>query len=185
MGPGAGTGIQLYPPWQMLMQSYFQDLMDRLFLRLRPPNRTKQVGALPYAIVDDRVAFLLVTSRRTGRWIYPKGSLIPGKTPWQSAAQEAFEEAGVEGIVEDVPIGTYRTIKKGGLARQIVEVDLYPLRVTQQHEEWAEKGKRHRHWVLVREARRLLNDPALGDLTLKLSRHLLAKHQRGMARISQ
>ena len=35
----------------------------------------RQSGALPYAIVNDRVVFLLVTSRRTGRWIFPKGSI--------------------------------------------------------------------------------------------------------------
>lgn len=167
------------------MQNVLQYVADWLAIRLRSPDRRRQVGALPYAVIDGRVTFLLITSRRTGRWIYPKGSLIEGKTAWQSAAQEALEEAGVEGVVEDVPIGTYRTVKKGGLARHVVEVDLYPLRVTHQHDDWPEKSKRHRHWVLLREARRLLDDSVLEDLTVKLSRHVQASSQRGMARISK
>ena len=168
------------------MKHPLQYLVDWLTLRFRSPGEIKQVAALPYAVVDDRVTFLLVTSRRTGRWIYPKGSLIAGMTPWETAAQEALEEAGVEGVVESRPIGTYRTIKKSGLARRVVEVELYPLRVTRQHERWPERGSRHRHWVLIREARRLLDDPTLGDLTLKLSRRLIgAAPQRGIARMKK
>jgi 8-oxo-dGTP pyrophosphatase MutT (NUDIX family) len=155
------------------MQSYPQYFLDRLYLRLRTPHATRQVAALPYKVIEGRVAFLLVTSRRSGRWIFPKGSPIEGLQPWEAAAQEALEEAGVEGEMETRPLGTYRTIKKGGIRRLVVEVDLYPMRVTTQHAEWPEKGSRHRHWVLLPEAKRLLNDPVVADLTVKLSRRLL------------
>lgn len=165
------------------MLNPFQYLADWLTLRLRPPDRMRQVAALPYALVDGRVTFLLVTSRRTGRWIYPKGSMIEGRTAAESAAQEAYEEAGVEGVIAEEPIGTYRTIKKGGLARHVVEVDLYPLLVTRQLDSWPEMDRRHRHWVAIREARRLLNDPMLNELTAKLNRQLVGTPQRGMARM--
>ena len=165
------------------MQNFAQYLLDRAFLRWRNPNKVKQVGALPYAVVEGRPVFLLVTSRRSGRWIVPNGSLIPGQSAAQSAATEALEEAGVEGIVDETPIGSYRTIKKGGMARQVVEVDLYPLRVTQQHDTWAEKDNRHRHWVLLREAKRLLTDPELADLVTEWSRRLMAENQPATKRI--
>lgn len=163
------------------MQSITQRLLDRVLLRVLSPDPVRQVAALPYAVVSGRVAFLLVTSRRSGRWIFPKGSVIEGLTAWQSAQQEAFEEAGVEGEIETSPIGSYRTIKKGSLPRKVVEVDLYPLRVTYQHDTWDEQGKRHRHWVLLREAMRLLHDPVMADLATKLSQRVLPSAQRWRA----
>ncbi len=155
------------------MRSYSQYILDRIFLRVRTPDLTRQVAALPYAVLDGRVAFLLITSRRSGRWIFPKGSVIEGKTPWESAQQEALEEGGVEGEIDSTPIGTYRTIKKGSIARKVVEVDLYPMRVTHQHETWPEQANRQRHWVLLREAKRLLHDPVLAGLATELSRRVL------------
>jgi 8-oxo-dGTP pyrophosphatase MutT (NUDIX family) len=158
-------------------------MLDQVFLRMQSPNGPRQIGALPYTVIDGRIVFLLVTSRRSGRWIVPKGSLIVGETPWRSAELEALEEAGVEGIVDPEPIGTYRTIKKGGLSRSVVEVDLYPLCVTKQHDTWLEQGKRHRHWVLLRDAKRLLSDPALPELVTKFSRRLMSGNQATTHRI--
>lgn len=165
------------------MLNFAQHLLDRLFLRFRSPSLTRQVAALPYAVIEGRVAFLLVTSRRSGRWIFPKGSVMEDQTSWQSAQREALEEAGVEGEIERIPIGTYRTIKKGGLSHNVVEVDLYPMRVTYQHETWDEQSFRHRHWVLLREAKRLLHDPVLADLTAELSRRVVKSDQLVAQRI--
>lgn len=156
------------------MQNYSQQILDRITLRFKSPDLMRQVAALPYAVVEDRVAFLLITSRRTGRWIYPKGSVIDGLERWETAAQEAFEEAGVSGDIAREPIGAYRAIKTAGLRRHVVEVDLYPLRVSEQHDTWPEMQGRHRHWVLLPEAKRLLSDPALADLTVKLGRSLMS-----------
>jgi 8-oxo-dGTP pyrophosphatase MutT (NUDIX family) len=62
-------------------------------------------------VVEGQVAFLLITSRRSGRWIFPKGAPIEGLAPWQVAAHEALEEAGVEGDVDTRALGSYRTMK--------------------------------------------------------------------------
>ena len=57
-----------------------------------------QYGALPYRFAaDGSLEVLIVTTRRTRRWIIPKGWPIHGLTPAKSAAREAFEEAGVRG----------------------------------------------------------------------------------------
>lgn len=135
--------------------------MLKEFLRNWSPRRTpselpRQVGAMPYAIVEGQVVVLLITSRKSGRWIFPKGGLIDSLTPWQSAAQEAFEEAGVSGEVEREPIGSYRAARADA-GHTLAQVDLYPLRVTQQHDRWPEMANRHRHWALAGEAKRLLN----------------------------
>lgn len=127
-----------------------------------------QYAAMPYSIVEDRVAFLLITSRRTGRWIFPKGSLIDGLSPAGSAAQEAYEEAGVRGTIDTTPIGSYRTIKQR-LRRTPVHVQIFPLLVTEQLDIWPEMEQRRRHWVLLTEAKRLLSDNGAIDLATKLN----------------
>jgi 8-oxo-dGTP pyrophosphatase MutT (NUDIX family) len=131
----------------------------------------RQSGALPYAVVENRVVFLLVTSRRTGRWIFPKGSISVGMTAWDSAAKEAMEEAGVTGQVATEAIGSYHNSDKGTL----VQVDLYPLRVEAQMDDWDEKDQRLRHWVLLAEARRLLANRSLARIVETLDRQLTAQ----------
>lgn len=141
------------------------------------PSGLRQAGALPYAVVEGRVAFLLITTRRTGRWIFPKGGIEPGFSPWESAAIEAVEEAGVTGEISQEAIGSYRA-SVGGNGATLVDVDLYPLRVTQQLDEWREKGQRLRHWAALGEAKRLLADRSLSSLAEKLAE----AHASGVSR---
>lgn len=142
-------------------------MLRRLFnvwpARQPPAAAVRQVGALPYALIGGRMAVLLVTARRSGRWIFPKGAIEPDLTPWDSAALEAYEEAGVVGEIEQQPIGSYRAVA-GTTGAKLIDIDLYPLRVTQQLDSWKEKDQRLRHWVTVREARRLLAHRQLADL---------------------
>lgn len=139
--------------------------------KVEPVPVLRQSGALPYAIVNDRVVFLLVTSRKTGRWIFPKGSVSTGMTPWDSAAKEALEEAGVSGEIGSEAIGTYYNSDKGVR----VEIDLYPLRVETQLEAWQEMDQRLRHWALLAEAKRLLSDRTLSSIADALHRQLTVR----------
>lgn len=56
----------------------------------------------------------MITSRNKGKWIIPKGVIEPCMTPQGSALQEAFEEAGVDGDVDEIPIGKFEVEKKWG-----------------------------------------------------------------------
>ncbi len=77
------------------------------FLRpSRLPKRRQQVAAVCYRVGKRGIEFLLVQTR-SGRWIFPKGGVEPGLTYAQSAALEAFEEAGVHGRIEAVPFARY------------------------------------------------------------------------------
>jgi predicted NUDIX family NTP pyrophosphohydrolase len=154
-------------------------------LRARDPESVRQSGAIPYTIVQGQTVFLIITSRRTGRWIFPKGAPIEGKEPWEVATHEAFEEAGIEGEIDTRPIGTYRTMKTLAIRRAVVEVEMYPLRLTRQHDEWPEMHNRHRHWVILPEAKRLLSEPRLAELADRLNRRVQAEHQPAMERVSQ
>jgi 8-oxo-dGTP pyrophosphatase MutT (NUDIX family) len=158
-----------------------QKFRDRLLLLASSDSAVRQAGAIPYTIVQGQVVFLLITSRRSGRWIFPKGELIEGMTPWALAAHEAFEEAGVTGEVDPTPIGSYRTMKTLSIRRQPVVVDLYPLKVEQQLDEWPEKGQRHRHWAILPEAKRLVSEAKLKEAAARLSRSVMPAAQPATA----
>ena len=139
-----------------------------------PRGVERQFGAIPYRHVDGEIVFLLITARRTGKWIFPKGGPVEGLTPAESAAEEAFEEAGVRGRIGAAPVGHYRAFKaRPGKARPAVEipvlVEMYPLEVTEQFDDWPEKGERKRHWATLAEARRLLSEPGLVALAEKIA----------------
>ena len=147
---------------------------DRLLLRAGGAGINRQFGAIPYTVVRGQVVFLLVTSRGTGRWIFPKGDPMEGLAPFETAAQEAVEEAGIEGEIDPTPIGAYRAFKTLPFRRKVIYVEMYPLRVTQQLDEWPEKGRRHRHWAILPEAKRLLSDARVADLAVRLNQRLRA-----------
>lgn len=143
-------------------------LFRSLFTRRPLEPAGPQYGAIPYTIVDGQLVVLLITSRGRGRWIFPKGGLMEGRTPWESAAHEAYEEAGVEGEIEETPIGSY-FLPVTEERPKPVEVRMFPLRVTHQRDDWKEKGQRYRHWAVLGEARRLITHDGLGDLVLRLA----------------
>ena len=72
----------------------------------RHRKRRQQVAAVCYRLRKRGVQFLLVQTRGE-RWIFPKGGVEPGLTHAQSAALEAFEEAGVHGRMEKISFAHY------------------------------------------------------------------------------
>jgi 8-oxo-dGTP pyrophosphatase MutT (NUDIX family) len=75
----------------------------------------QQVAALPVVVGDDGIArVLLLTSRKTKRWVIPKGWPMKGLKPHEAAAQEAFEEAGLSGKIGKKRIGRYTYFKRRG-----------------------------------------------------------------------
>jgi len=143
-----------------------QEVVFRRDPATQPEER--QFGVIPYMPVGDRVAFLLITSRRSGRWIFPKGAPAKGVAEWDHAAEEARQEAGVIGRVDSTPIGSYRDWKTRGLRRVPIEVFMFPLRVEKQLDVWPEDQQRYRHWAIFAEARRLLANPALVDMIARI-----------------
>ena len=70
----------------------------------------EQVAAVCFRILTTGIEFLLVRTRRN-RWTFPKGGVQPRLTHAQSAAIEAYEEAGVHGRIEEMPFVRY-TLRK-------------------------------------------------------------------------
>ena len=115
--------------------------------------------------LDAPVSVLLVTSRETKRWVIPKGNLPNGTNPHEGAAQEALEEAGVVGAVCPVPLGTFRYRKrKGSGASLMADVEVFPLAVNRELDEWEEKGQRERRWFTLADAAAAVEERDLADL---------------------
>ena len=126
----------------------------------------RQVAALPWRRgADGRVEVLLITSRETRRWVTPKGGRMPGKTDAEAAAQEAWEEAGVRGAIDDRPLGTFRYLKR--LRRRAARwcvVSLYGLRVEVIEDAWPEDRERERRWLSPDQAAGRVDEPDLAEL---------------------
>lgn len=122
-----------------------------------------QFAALCYRVRKDKVQVLIVTSRRTKRWIMPKGWPMEGRTPGGSALQEAWEEAGVRGEVTGGCLGVYSYQKDDVIGCLAM---LYPVKVASLAGEYPEKGERRRRWVSRKKAARLVQEPELGQLIL-------------------
>jgi 8-oxo-dGTP pyrophosphatase MutT (NUDIX family) len=113
---------------------------------------------------------MLVTSRETQRWIIPKGWPQRGKAPHDSAAREAFEEAGVVGAVGKRAVGSFpyqKRLKNGGVT--VCEVHVFPLRVRRQSKQWPEKEQREVKWVSAKEAAETVKEPMLSEIIRRLA----------------
>jgi len=133
-----------------------------------------QSGALPWRIKRRKKAeVLLVTARRSGRWMIPKGWPMAGKSLADSAAQEAFEEAGIKGKIEDEPIGTFRHVKQHLLfGRLEVDILVHPLAVERELGDWPERGERTRKWFGLAEAAKRVDSEELGKLIVDFGKSL-------------
>lgn len=120
------------------------------------PTWIAQVGALP--VRDGKVCLITTTSGK--RWIIPKGLIDPGKSSSEMALQEAWEEAGLAGVLQPDPLGTNLYEKYGGTCH----VTVYLMNVTETADEWPEHEQREREWVNPQVAMERLADEGLREI---------------------
>ncbi|MES0826017.1 NUDIX hydrolase [Ruegeria sp. SCP11] len=129
----------------------------------------QQLAALCYRFERGRPEVLLITTRKSRRWIIPKGWLIDGLTPPETALQEAWEEAGVRGKCDVQAIGRFfyqkRRRKKGPV---MCAVDVFPLLATSIASRFPEYQQRQRKWITPKKAAQLVNSPELALLLQKI-----------------
>jgi 8-oxo-dGTP pyrophosphatase MutT (NUDIX family) len=122
-----------------------------------------QSAVIPYRIKEDKLQVLIISSTKSKRWVVPKGIIEPHLTSAESAAQEAWEEAGVKGLVHPVMVGTYTYKKWTG----ICQVEVFLLRVDEIFDKWLESFRK-RKWVSVKNAAERMKEASLRDLILRL-----------------
>ena len=115
-----------------------------------------QSAVIPYREQNGDIEILLITSRKKRRWVIPKGVKEPELSAPASAAQEALEEAGIEGRVSEHPIGRYEYEKWGGICR----VEVFTMKVEKVHSDWLE-NYRDREWVSIEQAASRVNEKQL------------------------
>ncbi|MBX4935965.1 NUDIX hydrolase [Rhizobium binae] len=130
----------------------------------------QQYGALcfRYCNAGSKIEILVITSRERARWVVPKGWPMKGKKPFEAAAIEAWEEAGVRGAVKRKPVGRYTYLKElddGDVAPCIV--DLFQIEVTKIENDFKEQGQRILQWVSPDEAARRVREVELKSLLVE------------------
>ena len=131
----------------------------------RPPRQ--QIAALCYRQHKGRVEVLLITTRNTKRWIIPKGWPGSKRTAAKTASIEAYEEAGIIGKVANQPLGEYLSHKGLGNGFTVrTNVIVFPLKVSEQVEEFPERGERQHRWLSPEKAAELFGEDGLRDILL-------------------
>lgn len=125
-----------------------------------------QFGALCYRVRKDQTQVLLITSRASKRWIIPKGWPQDGVTPAQSAATEAFEEAGVSGKSVNLCVGMYSYTKIMDENQDDLPcaVSVFPIRVKKLADDYPEVKLRERRWFNLKKAASLVKEPELAKI---------------------
>lgn len=138
-----------------------------------------QYAALPYRRErDGGLCVFLVTTRESRRWVIPKGWPIRGLKPHDSAAREAYEEAGLEGRVRKKAVGTFTYEKRLDQGLVLCEVDVFPLEVTRRTKRYPERGQREGRWMEPAEAADLVQEPELAEILRRAPDLLAPKAKR-------
>jgi 8-oxo-dGTP pyrophosphatase MutT (NUDIX family) len=107
----------------------------------------------------------LVTTRGGKRWVIPKGGIEPGRFAGEVALQEAWEEAGLVGLIQHEPLGSYLYEKDGTICHVIV----FRMVVTGIVDTYPETGQRQRVWLTPTQAAGRVEDVGLRDILRELA----------------
>jgi 8-oxo-dGTP pyrophosphatase MutT (NUDIX family) len=105
---------------------------------------------------------------------------MKNRKPHETAAREAFEEAGVIGRIVKEPVGAFRYMKllKNGASLRC-RVDVFPMEVTRQRSRWPEQHERTVQWFTPQDAAAAVQEEKLKTLILKFAKRALKKKQPG------
>lgn len=132
-----------------------------------PDRETRnQVGALPFRRIPGHgVCILLITSRESRRWVIPKGWPMKGRKPYDAAATEAYEEAGLIGQIGKRPLGFYLYEKRLKSRDSVLcQVKVFPLEVRKQLKTWPEQHEREDRWFTPSDAAEAVAEAGLAAI---------------------
>ncbi|SPP97216.1 NUDIX hydrolase [Bradyrhizobium vignae] len=129
----------------------------------------KQFAALPFRLDKSELRVMLITTRRKRRWSVPKGSPMRNREPHLTAALEAYEEAGLVGVVATRALGSFKHGKRKGDRKRTMNVAVFPMKVHGRERWWPEKGEREAIWVSPKTAARLVHKAQLRRLIARFA----------------
>eukprot|EP00754_Rhynchopus_humris_P047336 Rhum_TRINITY_DN6926_c0_g2::Rhum_TRINITY_DN6926_c0_g2_i1::g.21276::m.21276/K07766/E3.6.1.52; diphosphoinositol-polyphosphate diphosphatase len=118
--------------------------------RYREDGKRLVAGGL--AIRDTGAALpevLLITSRKTDAWVFPKGGWETDETEAEAAAREVLEEGGVVATPTEKVGDFLITSSKGNVSAW----GIWLMRCTEVRKSWAEEDERSREFVGWNEAK--------------------------------
>lgn len=132
----------------------------------------RQSGVIPYLQDGKELKTILVTaSGNSAFWLFPKGHLESNLSSSEAAALEAYEEAGIRGLIGKKSIGTYSYTKLGKEYR----VKMYLLKVKKILKKWPEANRRSRDVLTFPEAIARLEISEMRELAEKIFSKLKTK----------
>ena len=115
----------------------------------------------------------MISSRRSRRWVIPKGWKLDKFNSRKSAALEAWEEAGVQGRVSNRSVGEYFYRKKKAEDSFFTcRVKVFSLEVMKMKKNFPETNQRKQIWVNPAKAVTLVMEPELKALVKKFHRKI-------------
>jgi phosphohistidine phosphatase len=93
--------------------------------------------------LNGKIELLIIQTRSGKKWTIPKGIIDPGFTPQQTAIEESYEEAGIEGAIHGKQYADFSYQKW----QTTCEVVVFILQVKTIHDSWPEKEWRKRRWI--------------------------------------
>lgn len=123
-------------------------------------------GCIPYRLVQNfdgcncnpEKEFLVLMISSPGRddLVFPKGGWEDDETIDEAALREAFEEAGVRGILSENPLGDWKFRSKSTQKSCSLEGGcrgyMFALEVTEELDSWPEQANHDRKWLTIDEA---------------------------------
>lgn len=120
----------------------------------------QQAGVIPF-IFDKELKVMIITSKAfPDRWVLPKGHIEENHSPQETAVREAFEEAGIHGVVSDIPVGAYDYHK----FNRNYHVLIYMLKITETLDSWPEQTFRKRQLLPLKQALAVLSDANVREI---------------------
>jgi len=119
-----------------------------------------QAAAIP--IIGGRIC--LVSSSNGRGWVIPKGHVEPGQTAREAAEQEAWEEAGLRGVLADEPLDSYQ-YEKNGITYKVA---VFLMKVTDTSPAWPEDHRRTRQWMRANDAEQYVQAEGLRRILARL-----------------
>ena len=109
---------------------------------------------------NGQTEVLLVSTKSNG-WGVPKGNLMPELGKKKTALEEAYEEAGALGKIDEG--------KKATIEHPNWILDLYPMKISKLLKKWPEMDWREREWVPLKKLNKRLGYSALVECVEELA----------------
>ena len=126
-----------------------------------PSTTAELIAAAAEALVARDMLRLEDLLHHARNWLQPEA---------EAAAQEAWEEAGVQGAVDPYPVGSfaYKKVVKGGIPVSC-RCSVYRIEVEKLAKDYPEKGQRILAWMSPKEAAKAVDEPELQEILKRLA----------------